>query len=196
MGGERSSTIRMREAGKICGICRRAFPEPHTRGAKRCSACQLKTDRVYMALVQIAEFGRVHWSFEELRTSDEQAEQHRRVVCRAALCEFRTSANMDRYLGSASHSQNVGPDVPLPSIWPHDAIPGHMDKPVSIACSSICRLSESPHASPRRANSLIFSGSANVNFLGRGVFRSASRNWTCHPDRRKKLMYTRWLGRS
>jgi hypothetical protein len=37
------------------------------------------------ALVQIAEFGRVHWSFGELRTSDEQAEPHRKVVCRAAL---------------------------------------------------------------------------------------------------------------
>jgi Glycosyl hydrolases family 38 N-terminal domain len=33
------------------------------------------------ALVQIVEFGRVHWCFGELRTSDEQAEQHRRVVC-------------------------------------------------------------------------------------------------------------------
>jgi hypothetical protein len=40
---------------------------------------------VAAALVQIAEFGRVHWSFGELRTSDEQTEQHRRVVCRAAL---------------------------------------------------------------------------------------------------------------
>jgi hypothetical protein len=40
---------------------------------------------LFRALVQIAEFGRVHWSFGELRTSDEQAEQHRRVVCRAAL---------------------------------------------------------------------------------------------------------------
>jgi hypothetical protein len=39
----------------------------------------------YTALVQIAEFGRVHWSFGELRTGDEQAEQHGRVVCRAAL---------------------------------------------------------------------------------------------------------------
>ena len=29
---------------------------------------------------------------------------------------------------------------------------------MSIACSSICRLSESPQASPRLANSLIFSG--------------------------------------
>jgi hypothetical protein len=42
-------------------------------------------DQANWALVQIAEFGRVHWSFGELRTSDEQAEQHRRVVCRAAL---------------------------------------------------------------------------------------------------------------
>ena len=30
--------------------------------------------------------------------------------------------------------------------------------PISIACSSICRASDVPHASPRRANSLIFSG--------------------------------------
>jgi hypothetical protein len=37
------------------------------------------------ALVQIAEFGRVHWSFGELRARGEQVEQHRRVVSRAAL---------------------------------------------------------------------------------------------------------------
>jgi hypothetical protein len=36
------------------------------------------------------------------------------------------------------------------------------------------RLSESPNASPRLANSRIFSGSAKVNFRGSGVFRSAS----------------------
>jgi hypothetical protein len=36
--------------------------------------------------------------------------------------------------------------------------------------------SDVPQASPRRANSLIFSGSANVSFLGKGVFKSASRN--------------------
>ena len=34
---------------------------------------------------KIAEFSRVHWFFGDLRTSDEQAEQHGRVVCRAAL---------------------------------------------------------------------------------------------------------------
>jgi fucose 4-O-acetylase-like acetyltransferase len=37
------------------------------------------------ALVQIGEFGRVHWSFGELRARGEQVEQHRRVVSRAAL---------------------------------------------------------------------------------------------------------------
>jgi hypothetical protein len=42
-------------------------------------------NKLCTALVQIAEFGRVHWSFGELRTSDEQAEQHRRAVCRPAL---------------------------------------------------------------------------------------------------------------
>jgi hypothetical protein len=37
------------------------------------------------ALVQIGEFGRVHWSFGELRARGEQVEQDRRVVSRAAL---------------------------------------------------------------------------------------------------------------
>ncbi len=48
--------------------------------------------------------------------------------------------------------------------------------PCSIACSSICRASDVPQASPFRASSLIFSGSVNLNLRGRGVFRSASKN--------------------
>ena len=60
--------------------------------------------------------------------------------------------------------------------------------PVSIPCSSICRLSESPQASPLRASSLIFSGSVNVNFRGSGVLRSASQNCTCQPRREKNVM--------
>jgi hypothetical protein len=38
---------------------------------------------------------------------------------------------------------------------------------------SICLASEVPQASPCRASSRIFSGSENVNVLGRGVFGSA-----------------------
>jgi hypothetical protein len=52
--------------------------------------------------------------------------------------------------------------------------------PTSIAYSSVCRASEVPPASPRLASSRIFSGSAKVSFLGSGVFRSGSRNWTAN----------------
>jgi hypothetical protein len=43
------------------------------------------------------------------------------------------------------------------------------------------------HDAPARLI-VIFPGSAKVNLLGRGVFRSASRNWTCHPDLEKNDM--------
>jgi hypothetical protein len=65
---------------------------------------------------------------------------------------------------------------------------GHDAPARLIVFSSICRLSESLQASPRLASSRIFPGSAKVNLLGRGVFRSASRNWTCHPDLEKNDM--------
>jgi hypothetical protein len=56
----------------------RSFTTSETIGAEHANVRRV-------AVVQIGEFGRVQWSFGELRTSDEQAEQHRRVVCRAAL---------------------------------------------------------------------------------------------------------------
>jgi len=48
MGGERASTVRMRNAGKVCALCNRALPAPHTPGEKRCLACGGKR-RIYMA---------------------------------------------------------------------------------------------------------------------------------------------------
>src|SRR5215471_12964845 len=47
MGGERASTIRMREAGKICAICCASLPPPHTSGEKRCAKCAGR-HRIYM----------------------------------------------------------------------------------------------------------------------------------------------------
>jgi hypothetical protein len=47
MGGERSSTIRTREGGKICAICGVLLPPPHTPGEKRCAKCTGR-HRVYM----------------------------------------------------------------------------------------------------------------------------------------------------
>jgi hypothetical protein len=49
MGGERSSTTRMRLAGKICARCKLSLPPPHTPGERLCSKCQGGTKhRVYM----------------------------------------------------------------------------------------------------------------------------------------------------
>jgi hypothetical protein len=41
----------MRESGKICAICGRSLPAPHTPGERRCMACGGKR-RVYMAFFQ------------------------------------------------------------------------------------------------------------------------------------------------
>jgi len=49
MGGERSSTVRQRLAGEICGICKRPLPAPHTPGEKRCANC--RRHRVYMSFM-------------------------------------------------------------------------------------------------------------------------------------------------
>ena len=51
MGGERSSTTRMRLAGKICCSCKSPLPSPHTPGEKHCVRCQphnVALRRVYM----------------------------------------------------------------------------------------------------------------------------------------------------
>lgn len=50
IGGERSSTTRQRLAGKICAICSRSLPEPHTAGERRCSACGVP-HLVYMSFM-------------------------------------------------------------------------------------------------------------------------------------------------
>jgi len=47
MGGERASTIHMREAGKICAVCGVTLPPPHVPGERRCIGCGGKR-RVYM----------------------------------------------------------------------------------------------------------------------------------------------------
>ena len=39
MGGERSSTTRMRLEGKICCNCKASLPQPHTRGERMCPSC-------------------------------------------------------------------------------------------------------------------------------------------------------------
>jgi hypothetical protein len=49
MGGERASTVRQRLSGKICCICRRPLPPPHTPGEKRCDKCS--RHRVYMSFM-------------------------------------------------------------------------------------------------------------------------------------------------
>ena len=51
MGGERSSTTRMRFAGKICSLCKASLPEPHTVLEKLCAKCMSARDprrKVYM----------------------------------------------------------------------------------------------------------------------------------------------------
>lgn len=51
MGGERSSTTRMRLAGKICCSCKSPLPSPHSPGEKYCTRCQPGNGgphRVYM----------------------------------------------------------------------------------------------------------------------------------------------------
>ena len=51
MGGERSSTVRQRLAGKICALCRAPLPPPHLPGEQLCASCGAKRKpprRVYM----------------------------------------------------------------------------------------------------------------------------------------------------
>ena len=50
MGGERSSTTRMRLAGKICARCKASLPRPQTPGERLCSKCGGTSGihRVYM----------------------------------------------------------------------------------------------------------------------------------------------------
>ena len=50
MGGERSSTTRMRLAGKICCSCKSSLSPPHSPGEKYCARCQSQIGcrRVYM----------------------------------------------------------------------------------------------------------------------------------------------------
>lgn len=52
MGGERSSSIRMRLAGKTCALCRTPLPPPHQPGERFCARCDAgkkSAHRVYMA---------------------------------------------------------------------------------------------------------------------------------------------------
>lgn len=52
MGGERSSAVRARLAGRACAFCRRPLPPPHTPGEKLCEKCEKerasKRRRVYL----------------------------------------------------------------------------------------------------------------------------------------------------
>jgi hypothetical protein len=45
--------------------------------------------------------------------------------------------------------------------------------------------------SPRSISSIAFSDDVKCRRQGRGVFKSASRNWHCHPFLNWKYMYTR-----
>ncbi len=47
MSGERASTTRLREMGKICAICGIRLPDPQYPGERRCIACGGK-HRVYL----------------------------------------------------------------------------------------------------------------------------------------------------
>lgn len=52
MGGERSSSVRMRLAGKVCALCRTSLPPPHQPGEQLCVRCAAKKKpphRVYMS---------------------------------------------------------------------------------------------------------------------------------------------------
>ena len=51
MGGERASTTRQREAGKICAFCHRILPPQPTR-ERVCDRCGGKRHRVYMHFMQ------------------------------------------------------------------------------------------------------------------------------------------------
>ena len=52
MGGERSSSVRLRLAGKICALCRAPLPPPDRPGEQLCAPCALRKNpphRVYMS---------------------------------------------------------------------------------------------------------------------------------------------------
>jgi hypothetical protein len=54
MGGERSSSTRMRLSGKICCNCKSSLPPPHTLGEKYCARCTAQKSprkRIYMHFV-------------------------------------------------------------------------------------------------------------------------------------------------
>lgn len=54
VGGERASTVRQVRSGKICALCRRSLPEPHTFGEQLCAGCRAASGRrrVYMSYMQ------------------------------------------------------------------------------------------------------------------------------------------------
>lgn len=53
VGSERASTVRQIRSGKICAICRRSLPPPHTLGEQLCGQCRTerKRHRVYMSYI-------------------------------------------------------------------------------------------------------------------------------------------------
>ena len=53
--------------------------------------------------------------------------------------------------------------------------------PIAMPLSTISQLSWSLNPPPRSTSSMILSGEMNRSFLGRGVWRSFSRNWQCQP---------------
>jgi hypothetical protein len=71
MGGERSSTTRMRLAGKICCNCKISLPPPHTPGEHlcvRCAASRTPRRRIYMSFM-LRDGWRCQFLEEDLKTS-------------------------------------------------------------------------------------------------------------------------------
>jgi hypothetical protein len=71
MGGERSSTTRMRLAGKICCNCKVSLPQPHSPGehfCARCAASRTPRHRVYMSFMH-REGWHCQFLEEDLKTS-------------------------------------------------------------------------------------------------------------------------------
>jgi hypothetical protein len=54
VGGERASTVRQVRSGKVCALCRRPLPQPHTAGEQLCAMCRAASGRhrVYMSYMQ------------------------------------------------------------------------------------------------------------------------------------------------
>ena len=72
MGGERASTTRQRQAGKICFECKLGLPPPDppwTRGLRYCDACQPRPRRVMLNFDHHVGRYSVHFIEADCKTS-------------------------------------------------------------------------------------------------------------------------------